>query len=279
MPAPTTNPPNAGGGLKIIHAAMMRSGTASLAQAYTKLGYKVHHALEHGPWNNHWPKIEDAAEATWPEILVALPGYTYKDPATGRTVPRPRFTHENWDAIWGEYEVVTDLASPFVLELIAAYPEAKVVVVEREFGAWWPSFEERVLDTLFTRFGWLQRWIIWNVFGIRAMHAMRKVHAGFFGTAEFSKESIVLKARGAHEEFYRKVREAVPAERRLEYTLGSGWEPLCAFLDKDIPHGPFPYVNTRGEHRETIMSGWARLLVVPMVVGAAAIVGVLYSSG
>lgn len=39
------------------------------------------------------------------------------------------------------------------------------------------------------------------------------------------------------------VRKACPKERLLEFTPGkSGWEELCAFLDKDVPPTPFPKV-------------------------------------
>jgi hypothetical protein len=42
--------------------------------------------------------------------------------------------NRDWDALWGdEYDAVTDLASPFALELIEAYPDAKVVLVQRDF--------------------------------------------------------------------------------------------------------------------------------------------------
>lgn len=39
------------------------------------------------------------------------------------------------------------------------------------------------------------------------------------------------------------MRKIVPQERLLEVELGSGWEPLCKFLDKRIPNQPFPHVN------------------------------------
>ena len=33
------------------------------------------------------------------------------------------------------------------------------------------------------------------------------------------------------------------------YTAGDGWEPLCRFLDRPIPDGPFPRVNSTDEFR------------------------------
>ena len=33
----------------------------------------------------------------------------------------------------------------------------------------------------------------------------------------------------------------------LVYEAGSGWEPLCAFLDCPVPDEPYPHRNTRAE--------------------------------
>lgn len=39
------------------------------------------------------------------------------------------------------------------------------------------------------------------------------------------------------------VRAIVSAENLLEWEPSDGWEPLCVFLGKPIPKGPFPHVN------------------------------------
>lgn len=57
-------------------------------------------------------------------------------------------------------------------------------------------------------------------------------------------------ARETHDRYFDDIRRLVPSERRLEYRLNSGWEPLCAFLGKDVPNLPFPRVNERAQHRE-----------------------------
>ncbi len=58
-----------------------------------------------------------------------------------------------------------------------------------------------------------------------------------------SKKEMQEKAREMYREHYAQVRQIVPKERLLEYKLGDGWEPLCEFLGKPIPHVPFPKVN------------------------------------
>jgi len=52
----------------------------------------------------------------------------------------------------------------------------------------------------------------------------------------------------AYRTFDRRVRqffENKPGDRLLEMNIigGDGWEPLCSFLDCDVPNRPFPYRN------------------------------------
>ncbi|KAF4443384.1 efflux pump antibiotic resistance protein [Fusarium austroafricanum] len=255
-------------GLKIIHAGLYRTGTASMSAAYRILGYKSHHALD-SVWDVPWGQLEQAAEATFPH-LAQLPGYTYKNGT------RPPFTREDWQAIWGDYDVATDGASAFTMELIKAYPNAKVVVVQRRFESWWPSFKSELLHSLYD-ITWLQEWIATNILRLRAAHAMRKIHAGLFSTDEYSIESIEPRARDAYEDYYRKIREAAPSYRRLEYTLGDGWGPLCEFLGKEVPDVVFPRVNDRESHamvtRRQRKEMWINSLkiVAPFVVVAVAV--------
>jgi len=158
-----------GEGLKVIHAALFRMGTKSMALAYQQLGYRVHHGLLEGVLDTDWAGLEKAAEATWPDAPGAR--------------PRPRHTRADWDALWGRrYDAVTDLASPFALELIRAYPEAKVVMVRRDFDRWWPSFQTAVLDPVTKEpFATAINIIATHILRLRGMPAMRKTHFGFFG--------------------------------------------------------------------------------------------------
>ncbi|EXA34799.1 hypothetical protein FOQG_16733 [Fusarium oxysporum f. sp. raphani 54005] len=253
-------------GIKIIHAGLYRTGTASMAAAYHILGYKAHHAL-HNEWHEPWGKLEQAAEATFPH-LIHLPDYTHNGPRSG-------FTREDWQSLWGDYDVATDIASTFTLELIKVYSDAKVVIVQRKFEDWWPSFHSEILVSVFEA-TWLQKFLTWYVLRFRALHAMRKILAGFFSVDEYSVEAITPAiARHAYEEFYSKVREAVPKERRLEYSLGDGWEPLCEFLGKDVPDVEFPRVNDRKTHSEDMERLVAKLLRVSMRVLGPYLVGFL----
>jgi hypothetical protein len=252
--------------LKIIHAGLYRTGTASMTEAYRILGFKAHHAL-HNEWHEPWDKLEQAAEATYPH-LVHLSDYTHNG-------PRPAFTKDDWQGLWGDYDVATDVASTFTLELIKAYPDAKVVIVQRKFEDWWPSFYSEILVSVFHA-TWLQKFLTWYVLRFRALHAMRKILAGFLSMNKYSLEAITPEqARDVYEGYYRKVREAVPEERRLDYSLGDGWEPLCRFLRKDAPDVEFPRVNDRKTHSEDMERLMAKLMRVSLRVIGPYLVGVL----
>ncbi|KAH7029547.1 uncharacterized protein B0I36DRAFT_325976 [Microdochium trichocladiopsis] len=218
-------------GLRVIHAGLYRTGTMSIARAYERLGYKTHHVSTVNPVKTPWVSVEHAAEATWPSI----PGL---DPSR----PRPRYTRADWDAAWGEYDIVTDLVSPFAPQLIEAYPDAKVVVVQRDFDPWWASMQGTIFMFLDEPDAAIKRFVGGVLLGIRGGHAMRKILLGFFGVER--KEDITeVVARAKYDEYYAQIRKMVPPERRLEYRLGDGWEPLCAFLGKDVPDEPFPRLN------------------------------------
>ncbi|KAK4108035.1 hypothetical protein N656DRAFT_784566 [Canariomyces notabilis] len=226
-------------GIKIINAALFRMGTKSMAHAYQILGFNPHHGLLEGTMDSPWTQLEQAAEATWPFVPEA--------PA----VPRPPFRRSDWDAIWAArgYDVVTDLASPFAVELIKAYPEAKVVVVQRDFEKWWPSFKEEVLDgVLIQPMATIYGWMGWNVMGIRAVHAMRKIHFGLFHAKTL--QGIYANARRTYDDYFAEIRKLVPPERRLEYKMGDGWQPLCEFLGVPVPDVPFPHANEREAHQQ-----------------------------
>ncbi|KAI0017933.1 hypothetical protein F4780DRAFT_753212 [Xylariomycetidae sp. FL0641] len=224
-----------GDGLKIINASFFGMGTKSMAHAYTILGYKTQHAHFQPVLETPWDLLEAAAEATWP----SQPG-----------ARAPPHTRADWDALWGNaYEAVTDLAGPFAPQLIAAYPGARVVLVQRPFEAWWPSFRAGVREsralladdephaaaTSSAFPGGAPRR------PRRPVHATRKLLLGFLGVA--SREDLdEACARRAYDAYFARVRALVPDPGRLlVYRLGhDGWAPLCAFLGVDVPDAPFP---------------------------------------
>lgn len=67
-----------------------------------------------------------------------------------------------------------------------------------------------------------------------------------------SAEEMRAIAKEKYREHYASVRKKRPKERLLEYKLRSGWEPLCAFLYKDVPDVAFPKVNETASMQEKV---------------------------
>ncbi|KAI0192804.1 hypothetical protein F4808DRAFT_362525 [Astrocystis sublimbata] len=241
---------------------LFRMGTHSMSKAYRILGFETFHALD-DPWNADWVRLEKAAEGTWPTVPHAR--------------SRPPFSRNEWDELWGnQYDAVCDTSAPFTLDLFRAYPDAKVVIVQRDFESWWPSFQSEILDNLFSPLFSVLFFLAWHLVRYRAGHAMTKTMLGFFGAK--NREEIEAHARDTYEMFYRELRGNVPPAQRLEYKMGSGWEPLCSFLGKEVPDVPFPFSNERDAHAADVSGRkqklWLSILKRSSLVGILSIAAI-----
>lgn len=153
-------------------------------------------------------------------------------------------------------------------ELIEAYPDAKVIVSERDPEKWYASFEATVGRSM-------NDWAItvlafFDPFFLGHFTPFIAVMPRMFGhimDPEHIKQSYV----NLHEE----VRQLVPEDKRLEYHLGDGWEPLCKFLGKDVPKGSFPFINESVEYTERInlLQSQALRRIMKKVLPVAGLVG------
>ncbi|KAK5995394.1 hypothetical protein PT974_03798 [Cladobotryum mycophilum] len=220
---PTTpNPP-------ILCMGMARTGTASLAAALQILGVnRVHHGItscrdDSLDWE--WDVLDRAADATFP----VLPTYTGKP-----------FSRAEWDEVFGSYDAVTDVASFYATSLIRAYPEARVILVDRDIDKWFTSITPifgKMSDPKYQKL-------------IRRMSKLTGSKSGIvcikmeMGWTEAQKpEEILQNAKTAYQRHYKEVRETVPKEQLLDFKLQDGWGPLCEFLGKEVPDVPFPHEN------------------------------------
>ncbi|KAI8247471.1 cofilin tropomyosin-type actin-binding protein [Colletotrichum sp. SAR 10_77] len=208
---------------KVIAVGLLRTGTTSLKTALEELGFKhVYDGLDSRTKPTHWDFLERAAMATWPEIN-----------AKGQS-PRPKpFTREDWDELFGVYDALTDLVCFFAVELADAYPDAKIILTERDYDTWYPSFESQVLWPNFQPLTSILIKILGTIVGNRAGFAMQKILRGFSGGASSLEDF-----RRMTPEVYRRHSERIKAhiapERLLVYRVGKdGWKPLCDFVGKE----------------------------------------------
>ncbi|KAG4420525.1 hypothetical protein IFR04_006345 [Cadophora malorum] len=197
----------------------------SLWTALKKLGYTPYHFMEVGQPEN----IKEGHILCWKEALEAK--------VLGKGKP---YEPEDFDKVLGRYSAVTDAPNVcFADELVAAYPNAKVVLSVRDPDKWVASME----SSYYTILGW------------PAFKAL-----GFFdqaiGTERAVLELILRQWTGGdvynrhklREGFIRHnqhIRDIVPPENLFEFQLEDmkGWEPLCKFLGKDVPDEPYPRIN------------------------------------
>lgn len=201
--------------------------------AYEILGYPTYH------WVSTMENPPDLD--LWLEALAAK----YDD----KSCLAP-YTRTDWDALLGHVSAVTDSpVNAFGPELIAAYPDAKVVLVERDIEKWAASFDENVITSfsaLSTRVaaaldpGFLGKM---GKIGRLLMH-------GQWGARDF--DDWRAKAKDGYREHYALIKKLVPKEQLLVYQLGSGWQPLCVFLGKEVPDVGFPHVNETEELKERV---------------------------
>lgn len=221
--------------MKVLALGLPRTGSASIAEALTILGYKnVHHGLKAIDEPDSWKVMNLAADATFP----ILPTYTGKP-----------FTRAQWDEMYGSCEAATDMASLFAPQLISVYPEAKVILVIRDFDKWYKSY-----STIFTELWSFGADLAINyaepLIGYKTGEASRKTILGFFNARNVDEAR--RNARQAYDAHNRIVQEMVPPENLLVYRMGQGWEPMCHFLDKPVPEVNFPQINEAEALKEKI---------------------------
>lgn len=138
----------------------------------------------------------------------------------------------DWDHIYSGYSAAIDWPTAYYWrEVTDHFPDAKVILTTRSPESWYDSFSRTILPAMRsspapkTRFTY--HMLAVSTFGNRFDDPDHCI--------------AVFEAQNA------AVRASIAPERLLEYELGSGWEPLCAFLGCPIPDDPYPRGNASEE--------------------------------
>lgn len=146
------------------------------------------------------------------------------------------------------------------------------VVVQRDFDSWWSSYTDRCIDSIMRPSIAALNMALHLFQRVTPIDAVTRQYLGFFGVSSLEDIDREI-GRKAYDAFFQEIRELVPPERRLEFKLSDGWEPLCHFLDKPVPDVPFPRLNSSEQHRKTTRAVeqqmWARVGVA--AIGAVAV--------
>ncbi|ATY61954.1 hypothetical protein A9K55_007909 [Cordyceps militaris] len=238
----TSGPPkNFASGHGILCAGLPRSGTASLSKALEILGIApVHHVMK----LDDWPQLYAWGRAAWCHFPYLRKRRLFRAFYLSRYDPLLPWSRGDWDRLIGPYRAVTDVAAYFGPEIYRAYPEARVILVERPFDRWAQSY--RVFTDAWLFGFWdlvcfrLAAWV-----GLPFVVGISDVYTGWMGARTGAQARRRL--RELHTAHYAKMRATVPPEKLLDFRLEQGWAPLCAFLDVPVPDVPFPHINERSE--------------------------------
>ena len=201
--------------LEVIGPGFGRTGTNSLKLALEHLGFgPCHHMFEVRDNPKQLPHWERAA----------------------------RGEKMDWDSVFDGYRAQVDWpGARYWRELIAYYPKAKVVLSVRDPGEWHNSVQATILQFL----------------AARGNHPSAYVNA----LCEMGHETVDMQVFGGRladrdhavqifNKHFADVRAMVPAERLLIFDVRHGWEPLCRFLNVDIPPSAFPKTNSSKQFTE-----------------------------
>ncbi|KAJ7457728.1 P-loop containing nucleoside triphosphate hydrolase protein [Mycena latifolia] len=243
--------------MKVLVLGFFRTGTSSMQVALETLGYKDTHHMVTVAAN---PLEADM----WNEAINAK--------FFGKGKPYER---EEWDQLLGHCQAVADAPSIlFSEELIAAYPDAKVVLTNRDPGKWWKSYSESLRTIHLSKRVRLARWLDPGHIGKVLDLSQSSISIMLGGSWKDATEETAKAQLVAH---YEKIRRIVPKERLLEYEVGEGWDRLCAFLGNEVPETAFPRLNDTKAIRQMI-DGWSgqifRRTVATLAVPAAVLISV-----
>nr|CAB3262996.1 uncharacterized protein LOC100186284 [Phallusia mammillata] len=204
--------------VKVICAGAPKTGTKSLARALRILGYNEVYDYEEG--------LEFAFDE-WEEIL------------------HNRSTDVNavLEKVYSkDCEAVVDLPHSHFFEFfLKRWPDAKVILMTRDETSWFTSFADML--NLAKNQHWMLNLLVYFV---PASRRIRVYHEKLFSTVLGSEAPNELKWKMWYRRHNCYVKETVPPNQLLVFNISEGWDPLCAYLDKDIPDEPFPFENKAG---------------------------------
>ena len=171
----------------------------------------------------------------------------------------------DWENIYKGYGACLDFPScNYYKELMEFYPDAKVILNLRDDKSWvksWNVLNNKILKSFTFRF-------------------IAKLPNTSFKLQKDIHNEMILGTRGAFQnaktdkekmkrfnEWNQSIIDNVPKDRLLIYKASEGWEPICKFLNVDVPDIPFPYKNkTKNMGRMSIFINFMFIILVVAII-------------
>ncbi|OAK99689.1 hypothetical protein IQ06DRAFT_294121 [Phaeosphaeriaceae sp. SRC1lsM3a] len=204
--------------MQVLILGMPRTGVSSLRAALNVLDYSTFH----GSMMNQAPHL-------YPYWTEAISAYHYR-------TCKP-YGRAEYDKLLGDYDVACNLPGTFVWkDLIDAYPDAKIILTNRDVDKWLKSMKESVDEGV--------KWKTWDL--VTSFEPAQRAWWQYQKFQQALRKHMCPKGeRRAYLDHYEAVRQYVPKERLLDFDVNGGWEPLCTFLGKKVPQQGFPHVNDK----------------------------------
>lgn len=172
-----------------------------------------------------------------------------------------------WKQLLYGYIATTDLPCAFYFqELAEAFPDAKVVLTLREESEWFESYCRLVMA--------IHRFRSWRFLPPlnRFFPYATKLSQLIFGDHAFDQSGpvreVIIDAYRRHNE---QVRKSIAPHRLLEFNVQQGWQPLCEFLEFDVPQSDFPRLNAGTSGPSEIMAKAVRQLSLRRILSTVGI--------
>lgn len=132
----------------------------------------------------------------------------------------------DWDAMFDGFRATVDWpAARYWPELAAHFLQAKILLTYRDPESWYASMEKTILTLLRDP--------------ARTEGMAPRLRRDVFADKVHDKDHVI----SVYKRNVAAVQNAFGPDRLLTYELGAGWEPLCQFLERDIPSMPYPRGN------------------------------------
>lgn len=182
----------------------------------------------------------------------------------------------SWRHFLKDYEATVDWPGcSFYEDMMREFPNAKVLLSVRDPDKWYESVSNTIYNI--RRMSTASRFTaaIFAVSGVflpQVKRGARMVNTLIWdGTFDgrFEERRYAIEVFNRHNE---EVIRNVPEDRLLVYEVKEGWEPLCKFLDVEVPvDKPFPHLNDSRNFRKMILTRFAVATTVPAILALVAL--------
>ncbi|CAK8693108.1 unnamed protein product [Clavelina lepadiformis] len=204
--------------MKVIVAGFSKTGTKTIAAALMDLDYKVYDFMDH-----FWYHGED-----WLKIF------------------RGQGSMDDFKRMYDDVDAVVDTPAFLYWDtILEAFPDSKIILTTRDEDSWYRSMLGQVEEA--------EKNLLYKVIqiltptGRKYFRFIQQIGILEFGWLKRHPFQKLLRNRLTLQRGFRRHQtsclQQAPKDKLLLYNVKDGWEPLCAFLGKQVPDKPFPREN------------------------------------